>query len=257
MAITEDQRRQAALLQAAAKKYEFPAPTTADLANPEAYERALIAHVHKRDYAAAHELRIGKVQADWTPAEVDGFERLLRGMPRAAHELDPGVHAFHGLDFGDGFPVTVACLTELASDTLQALVAMRRESPTKQLPIFAVVLLTTGQARLLTPSSDARIAVLKALARTQPVFGFALTFDAFMHQFIAGSQARKVDTIVQHLITRDLRLIKRRPYRLDSARAVFDEPPPEDLDGRVEGPDLDDPYAEIFVLPSTEVSRAQ
>jgi len=115
------------------------------------------------------------------------------------------------------------------------------------------VLLTTGEARLILPSSDDRIAVVKALARTQPVFGFAITFDAWAHQITVGLRAQKVDNLVQHVITRDLRLIKRRPYRVADGRAVFDDPPPADLDGRGEGPHLDDPYAEIFVTvpPST------
>jgi hypothetical protein len=59
--------------------------------------------------------------------------------------------------------------------------------------------------------------------------------------------ASKVDVIVQHIMTRDLRLTKRRPYRVEGGRTVFDDPPPRDLDGRVEGPNFDDPYAEIFV----------
>ena len=69
----------------------------------------------------------------------------------------------------------------------------------------------------------------------------------WMHQITKGSHARKIDAITQHLMTRELRLIKRRPYHVEGSHVVFDDPPPEDLDGRVEGPHIEDPYAEIFV----------
>jgi len=252
-------RRHAAMFQAAAEKYGFPQPTVdelADEARGAAYFRALVAHVHKHDWSAAHELRVGRPQAEWTPADVESFDRFLLGKTRPAHELDPGVHVFQGVDLGDQFPVTEACLRELAHDSLEHLMDMRRRGPEKPLPILAVVLLTTGQAKLVMPPSDDRIAMLKTLARTQPVFGFALTFDCWKHHVEratadAPPKAGKVDAIVQHVMTRELRVVRQRTYRLEGARrkrVVFDDPPPPDMDPRdPTGPTLDDPYAEIFV----------
>ncbi len=260
-----DFRRHAAMIMAAAIKYNFRQPTDPTPAGVAAYVRDLIAHVNSRDWAAAHELRIGKPQAEWTPDDANGFARLLKGKTRTDHELDPGVHRFQGFDFGDGFPVTEACLRELANDSLTDLMDMRRKDATKELPILAVVLLTTGGARLLLPGSNDRIGLLKHLARTEPVFGFALTFDSWMHELTVADtekdlsptswqtdqrrigKATKRDALVQHIITRDLRLIRRRTYGFEGTRAVFDEPAPPDIDVRVQGPTVDDPYAELFV----------
>jgi hypothetical protein len=48
------------------------------------YVRALIAHVESRDFAAAHELRVGRRQADWTTEDVAVHTRITRLPPRAA-----------------------------------------------------------------------------------------------------------------------------------------------------------------------------
>ena len=63
----DEKRRAAALFAAAAKTYGFRDPTRDEVgheAGAVAYVRALIAHVHKHDWAAAHELRLLKSQAE-------------------------------------------------------------------------------------------------------------------------------------------------------------------------------------------------
>jgi len=239
------------ILRAALAKYPFRDPYAHE--DAESYLAALVRHLTKHDWALAHELRIGKAQADWTPAEVDEFERRMKALPRSSHELTPGVHAFPALESGSS-PVTDAALLDLAGERLAALMAMRQDDPEKNLPIVATVLLMSGKVLTALTGSDDRIAILKVLARETPVFGFVLVFDAFIHQVEKGTRATKRDALVEHIGTRDLRLVRSRPYRLEGRRAVFDVPPPPDIDGRDHARyDIEDPYAEIFVsVPVTD-----
>jgi hypothetical protein len=52
------------------------------------YLEALIVHVENRDMAAAHELRVGRPQKDWTPDDVASFrDRMLRTHRPAARAV--------------------------------------------------------------------------------------------------------------------------------------------------------------------------
>ena len=64
------------LIVSALVKYPFRPALAGE--SPEAFREALIAFVEIRDFGLAHEIRLGRVQADWTPADVDAFlfERL-------------------------------------------------------------------------------------------------------------------------------------------------------------------------------------
>lgn len=212
-----------------------------------AYAAAVIAHVHSRDYAAAHELRLNKPQADWTPADVDGFVAHLTGLPGARDTFTPGdFQMLPGLTIGQ-FPVTEAAVMEIAGKGLEAMMEMRRADPTRELAIIGSVLLMNGDLLTLPLPRGDRIAWLKHLARTEPVFGFVLAADVFIHAISVDKVATKRDALLVHLGTRDLRVMKRRPYQVVNGRVEFEHPPPPDVDVRDPTVTVNDPYASIFV----------
>lgn len=59
------------LIITAAERYQFRLPLRRETAA--AYRVALLDHVERRDVAAAHELRIGKPQAEWAPDDVQDY----------------------------------------------------------------------------------------------------------------------------------------------------------------------------------------
>jgi len=234
---------------AAAEKYEFR--RRGPFEPPGAYRDAVIAHVESRDYSAAHELRVGRPQAQWTAADVAAFkERMVTGWERpTSDEFRPGLHTFTTID-GDRRPATDASLLALADKALDAVMAMRRkkrhDSPDGSVPIMSTVLFDDGRVlHALAADGQDRIAIVKAMARTAPVFGFCVVFDAWMHQITDSGAAVKRDVFVAQVGTREWRVMKRRPYRVVAGRAEFDNPPPPDIDVREHS--TQDPYAAIFV----------
>lgn len=227
---------------------QYPFRTRRATEHRDAYLAAVVDHLRSYDWGLSEEVRIGKRQADWTGAEVTAFEQRLLSKRQTSQEFSPGVHHIIGEEDPGPYPVTENYLLEMASIVLDALTEQRRQHPMAPLPIVARVLLTDGRVLTAFPAGDERIAILKAFARRAPVFGYVLVFDAFMHLITSGTSATKVDCLMQHIGTRELRLVKRRPYRLAGRRVVFDAAPPPDLDSRA--PDswqMEDPYAEIFV----------
>jgi hypothetical protein len=63
------------MIEDAIARYHFPMPADGD------YLQALIAHVEARNFAAAHELRVGRRQAEWTAADRAAFEDRIRALP--------------------------------------------------------------------------------------------------------------------------------------------------------------------------------
>jgi hypothetical protein len=232
----------------AARKYEFR--PRGPFEGAQQYKAALIAHVADRDLAAAEELRLGRPQAEWTPAEVTAFREHLFAIHRGPREQLPPGTPIPMIDGGQ-HPVSEDSLLTLAARGVAAFVEKRQVDATQPLFIMANVLLTTGHVWIapIVERGD-RVAVIKTLAQEMPVFGFFVVFDAFLHRISAAGQptqrAEKIDTILAHVGTRDLRRLITRPYRIVRGRAIFDDPPPADLDKR--GPETKfDPYASIFV----------
>jgi len=253
--MTDDLR---ALMAAAAAAWGFR--PRGPFEGQEAYRAALIEHVECRDYATAHELRVGRRQSAWTDADLEAFRRHMlerRGEPR--QELPPGTVLVGGV-IGGEFEATEDGLLSLARTALAAFVDMRRRDPGAELPILAHVLLTTGEAWVTPVGRRDRVAVLRYLAREGPVFGYVLCADTFIHSIPAEGhpgRAMKTDALVVHVGTRDLRRMMVRPYTVRDGRAVFNDPPPPDVDKRKEGGWIDhDPYATVFVT-ATAPSRAQ
>jgi hypothetical protein len=232
------------MLKAALTKYPFRERRA--LESLDAYLAAVVDHLRKHDWALSEEIRIGKRQADWNKADVTAFERRILSRPRSTSQ-DAIQGTITIMETVAALPATEAALLEVAAMSLDGLAGRRRNAPAAPLPIVAHVLMMTGTLLTAFPSTDQRIALLKMLAQQAPVFGFVLTFDAFIHAITSEKSATKVDCLLQHIGTRDLRLVRRRPYRLIGSRVVFDDPPPEDIDSRATDWRMEDPYADIFV----------
>jgi|SRR5262245_35349260 len=235
-----------AILAEAFRKYPFRNPNPFETG--EDYARAFYDHLRKRDMGLAHELRLGKRQAKWSPKDVESFLEACSGDHGPSEEFDEGVHAIPMVTT-EGHPVTTEELLTSATRLLDYMMSVRRKDPTGEVPIMVGVLLDTGRLMEgVIGSSRDRLAVLKFLVRTQPVFGFFITFDAFMHRVdkTAGT-ATKQDCLMMRIGTRDLALMKTRPYRVKHNVAIFDDPPPDDINMRDQGVEGRDAYSSVFV----------
>lgn len=232
-----------ARIHAAATRWEFRAPRPGE---PDAaYVAALIAHVETRNWAAAHELRVGRDQADWTPEDAAAFSAHLLAKPAALHEtIRPQVLQIGELGQVDPTDET---LDKIAESQIEFLRDQRLAAPHKQLPILLSVVLTTGAFRTTVLSSDDRIAVLKQIAAQWPLFGYAMTFDAYIHAF-GGERATTRDCLLCHLGTRGgRRVVQRQPYRVVDGVVTFDAIAAIDF---ADAERFEDPYAFVFAMPT-------
>jgi len=221
-----------------------------------AYRKALIEHVRVRDFSAAYEIQLNKPLADWSADEVLAFRQYLSSQPPPSETPRPGL-TFPMATDASRYPVTEASLVTLADQGLASLVRMRERKPRKQLAIFISVLLTDGALITVVPPTRAdRVSILKLLAQTHPVFGFFIAFDAFSHTIDeATGTATKKDALMLHIGTREMRVLKLRPYVVRGPLAIFETPPPPPVDLRhlEHGQGMHDPYAGIFVsVPPSE-----
>lgn len=243
------------LRRAAIRTFAFRRPEPGE--SDAAYYRALLRHVETRDFAAAHELRVGRPQADWTPGDHQAFFDHLR-QPGAGVSMDfDGPRAFLTLHDAGPHPVTDDSILALATAGLDALMQMRREQPTNVIAIMGSVLLLDGSVLTTTVARKDRLAWIKMMVRDHPVYGYFLGFDAFLHQMqlhpvtraVQGSSKR--DAVLMHVGTRTCRHVLQRPYTVTHGVAVFDDPPPPPI----ETPNMEDPYAEVFVSVPTGSER--
>lgn len=230
------------LMNEAILKYGFRSPLQSE--SPAEYRDALIKHVNQRDWAAAHELRVGKPQAHWTASEVGLFQRLIIASGGAKQEFSPGLHGMAIAEDPGPYPVSELALIDIAICGLGEAMERRKKSPREDLPPYASVLLTDGRLLSTIPDSEDRIATIKFLARRYDVFGFYMVMDMFVHS-IDPTKASKSDAICVQVGTRSLRLLKIRPYHFANSRRVviFDPPPP---DAKPNEGAFDDPYACVF-----------
>lgn len=236
----------ALLVAAAIRKHEFRDAQAGETVDQ--YLAALIDHVETRDFAEAHELRLGKPQAEWTPEEGHAFRERLMAKPFTSDEFR-GDHprAFLVATNADRYPPTDAEVRRQAREGVASLMRMRREQPTKSLAIFASVLLLDGTLHTASVGRGDRIALIKALAREMPVYGFYLVGDMFLHGMNTETgQTTKTDAIVGQVGTRTMRLLLTQRYRIIDGFGVSADDL-EELDVRAENVDAQDPYAEIFV----------
>jgi hypothetical protein len=232
------------LIRAAVRKFRFRSrhagETEAD------YRMALIAFVAHRDFAAGHELRLGKRQADWSSADAHSFQEHLVSLPRSTH--DPNVpFACPCLTNSERSEVTDDALLRLARRAVDFCIEFRTKDPTKDFAVMASVLLTTGEVMHAMPSRDDRIRVLKFLSKQYPVYGFFLSGDMFLHGVTRDpvtheERAQKQDAFVVHVGSRTMRRAFTQPYRVEAGRAIFEPLRELTLENIVE-----DPYADVFV----------
>jgi hypothetical protein len=228
-----------------AMHYDYPPPgLSEDLA---AYRQRVIAHVAAQDLAAAFELRLEKDQSDWTPQEVQAYEGFLRSCP--GPRTTPGFADVMVLaDQGPWAPTTDE-LMGITDRGLAGVMERRRADPTWVSPIYISVLLHSGVLLTTVTTRDDRLAVLKFLTSASPAFGFLMVFDAFVHTVDRVTQkASKQDALLAQVGTRELRLVRQRPYRVTGGVVVFDDPPPADLRPSDHPHDFQDPYADLFAM---------
>lgn len=221
-----------------------------------AYLDALIRHVHDRDFAAAHELRVGRAQADWTPEDAAQFRTRLERIPYSAHELSPGMHAFQVVHEPGPYATDEPSLLTLADRGLDHLADLRTKAPERSLPILASVILMTGEVLTTLVGRDERIAVIKLMARSHPVFGYFVVFDGFVHTIsdprTGEERAQKRDALLAQIGTREMRVMKVRTYTVTANGVTFDAPRPDvDMRALDPGTRYEDPYASIFVTVPT------
>ncbi len=236
----------------AVAKYEFRLPTREE--DKLEYIKELIRHVDKRDWSAAHELRVGRRQVDWTPEDVKLFhEQFGHGHRGVRDTFKSNPTSFVYVEHKKSYETSDAGLMELANKELDIYASMRVDKPTKQLPAVCCVLDTTGSVRSTISDPEDRIAIVKTLDKIQPIFGFVVIIDAYRHAVdIVVGKATKVDSIVCHIGSRTLRRILSRDYKIENDVVIF-------TGETEENPSFDnpkmkmtqDPYAQIFAMPLT------
>lgn len=244
----------------AADRFGFrkPGPFETDAA----YRAALTAHVEPRHFAAGHELRIGRRQSDWTADDCEAFKlHCLRETVLGAR--GPRAFVTEARSLGVRCDTTTESLLSMARGCLQGMIAARtragRGTGDAEVPILALILLDDGEVWMAGATRADRFALLKAAARSRPVYGYALLADALIHSIdrhgTAQASSHTTDALVAQVGTRETRHILARPYHFEGDAVVFDEPRP-DVDVRKLDAGSIDPYADIFVsVPAPE--RAQ
>lgn len=235
------------LITAAVDKFQFRPRMKKETAA--AYRVALTDHVERRDFTAGHELRIGRAHAEWTPEDIKDFQTRILKVPRVRQEFAPGQTPFaipvlRTPPRPGSPPVSQAFLESVADAGLQAIIDRRRAEPDWTVPILISVMLWDGTllATATTERGD-RVAILKFMARNEPVFGFFIAADMIMH-ILDDTSAKRQEGIVMHVGTREKRTARVATYERTAAGIVFAAP--YDMDMR--GPDtIEDPYAEIFI----------
>jgi hypothetical protein len=234
------------LLRAAVRRFRFRRARPDE--PPEAYRAAVIDFVMSRDFGAAHELRLDKPQAEWTPEDAQGFVEHLRGMPHPRLGPLPPGSAIPVLRTPGPFAVTDDTLRELARCALEGGVDTRTKDPTLEMQILASVLLMDGSVLTTITRRGNRVEILKTLAQQAPTYGFLIAFDAYVHAVAldpAGKalRAEKLDCLLVHYATRTMRETLKQVYRVIDGAAIFD-PEVETVAG---DKFTEDPYAEVFV----------
>lgn len=254
--MSDPDRLRADLLEHALKLYPFRPP---DPGEPGvAYITAAVTHVAQHDWALSFEIRLGRRQADWTPADTKLFKDYVMVLRPPAAEKQPADVRIGKVIAGGTWPVTDDAMRAILDELMAEHIEARVRSPQRDIPIIVGVLLMTGDLVLMDVHRGDRVAAIKYLARNAPVYGYVIAFDAFMHILPATDDdpkpPEKHDCILGHMGTRTIRLTARRPYRyVDNRRRVEVDPPMEDI---LPPHYVGDPYAEIFVsVPADPAAR--
>lgn len=255
--IRERAAKWVAIIEAAAKDFGYdPPPATAKTeAEAERYLKGLIAHVESRDLARGFELRVGERQPNWTPDMVEAFQRSMSDRPRRdPDKFRKPFNAFHVATVKVSPPIDDAALRRFVDSTMQHLINLRLASATATLPLLVAGLTTTGELLSSSVDRDDRIPFVTMLARTQPLYGWLVASDMFIHAINVGEvkSASKQDAIGVHFGTRTMRGFLVRPY--DVVDGVVQLQPQRedwfDVQRRGDG-GIEDPYAFVFAPPTS------
>ena len=256
---TSDKRREqarqwVAMIEAAATDFDYPPPPSSvqSVAAAGVYLRQLIAHVESRDLARGFELRVAAKQADWTPDQVQAFAEHMRARPRRdPDQFRKPFNAFKVATLKVTPPIDDAALRSFVDATMQHMINLRLAEPAGAIPLLVGGLTTNAELLTTTVDRDDRIPFITLLARTQPLFGWFVASDMFIHSINVGDHksATKQDAIGVHFGTRTSRGFLVRPYAVVDG-AVQLQPVREDL-FTVAGANIDDPYAFVFQPPTT------
>lgn len=232
--------------QAAAEKYHFRRRRTHE---SEAFWRAaLILYIEHRDWGLAHELRVGKPQAEWTPDEHKDFiERLRRKNVPSETLSEPHRAPIIAEEFGE--EPTDEGLLRLVTRGLEAVVEERTQRPRAEIPVYVSGLLTTGALITTVVATPDRVALVKLWAQMLPLYGYVVVTDAFMHSVNTEKQSTsKVDAIMARVGSRTLRQVRFKPYRWrpDGSVEWLENPPVLD-----EANITEDAWSGIFVSVPT------
>lgn len=193
------------LIEAAAHDFQFRPPEGKDEAK--AYLLALIEHVESRDLARGFELRVGTKQADWTPEMVDSFKASMTRRPRRDPErFRKPFNIFKIATVKVEPPIDDATLRRFVDGTLQHMINLRTEAPAAELPLLVGGLTTDAELLTTTVARADRIAFITAMARHEPLFGWFVASDMFIHSIEMGEvkRASKQDVIGIHFGTAPL-----------------------------------------------------
>ena len=232
--------------------------------SPDAYRDAVIAHLDRYCTSAAYELRFGAPQAEWTDAQRNTFKDDLLGRWQKPG-TGPSDYFHRPVTVLEGFQtqgrsVTDDELRRLANDAINVLVAWRTEARDDNLPVVASVLLIDG--RQFTAFVDAfdRKAILNTWAATEPVYGYFLVADSFLHRINVdkttqdATKTETVDALICHIGSRSgIRRLVTRPYTVRHGRVEWELPEDHDKTANLAG----DPYADIFAHAFDPKARPQ
>jgi hypothetical protein len=243
------------LVDAAFKLYPFRPPLVGE--SDDAYLLAFIEHVESHDYGLANEIRLGRVQAEWTPDEVNTFKDRMLALPRMNRTRKVTAIPMLGTDAGQWEP-TDESMRAILAEFMTMFREWRTETPKRELLPHIAVLMTDGQLLSAPVQRRDRYGSLKMLTQHGPCYGWMIVMDAFMHEITESKQAIKRDVILAHVGTRSLRIVARQNYRYVDGRPEF-EPDITEWDLRDTKNDLqwEDPYADLLVSvpePSGPVS---
>lgn len=236
----------------AAKKFEFREPEAEE--DPMKYVLDLYRHVTKRDLAAAHEIRVGRLQLDWTPEDIEMFKTFILKMKTPSDQLKSGITSFMGFDAAEHYEANDNGLMLLAKNEMDKFVEFRKEKPHAVPPVVIHILQTDGSIFSGFTSPEDRVAVVKYLAQVRPVIGYVVLIDTFRHTVdTENNTTTKLDVLIGHVGSRTLRRTLHRAYTIEADRVVFDN---KDLSLEIDWHQSkermeEDLYASIFALPLT------
>jgi hypothetical protein len=239
------------IMRRVARQYKFRARGRQE--TTDRYREALIAHAQQRDFAAAHEVRVGRAQAAWTPEDVQAFRQRMEAMPGPRLDHPPPLvetMSAGRVEVGDQAGVDAAVL-ELGRRGLASFIETRRKHPERELMLLLTMVLANGEVHIAPVRRGDRVAILKAFAQRFTLIGFTVAADVFIHGITIAEGTggtTKQDAIMIHVGTHTSRWMLVQPYTV--AHGVVTVEPVREMNLRdpasLGATNVVDPYAEVL-----------